>query len=116
MGLITINGLKVYAYHGVHDVEQIVGQWYEVNLSLQIDFSNAEENDELSGTADYGLINDLVLSEMKIKSKLLEHVAGRIKKGLQSLFPSITSGEIKISKLNPPVKGAVTSVAVTANF
>lgn len=45
MGLIELNGLEVYAYHGVHEVEQLVGQWYEVNLSLTTDFCQAEEKD-----------------------------------------------------------------------
>ena len=91
MGLIEINGLEVYAYHGVHEVEQIVGQWYELNLSLSVDFKKAEENDDLSGTVDYSLINDLIHAEMKISSKLIEHVAGRIKTKIQTQFSSIKS-------------------------
>ncbi|MFT6747202.1 MAG: dihydroneopterin aldolase [Glaciecola sp.] len=116
MGLIELNGLEVYAFHGVHDIEQTVGQWYEVNLSLTVDFKKAEQNDELSGTVDYSIINDLVLAEMKIKSKLIEHVAGRIKRKIQSQFPLIKSGTISISKLNPPVKGMLDEVVVTASF
>ena len=112
MGLIELNGLKIYAYHGVHEIEQIVGQWYEVNLSLSVDFKTAEENDELSGTLDYSMINELVLTEMKINSKLIEHVAGRIKRKIQFQFPSIKSGQISISKLSPPVKGKLKEVVV----
>ncbi|MFT6715879.1 MAG: dihydroneopterin aldolase [Saprospiraceae bacterium] len=116
MGLVEISGLKVYAYHGVHEVENIVGQWYVVDLSLSVDFTEAQENDKLSGTIDYSKVNDMILSEMKINSKLIEHVAGRIKTSLQNQFTMLKSGSIKISKLNPPVKGAVNAVAVTVTF
>jgi len=116
MGLIELNGLKVFAYHGVHEVEQLVGQWYTLDLKLVIDFSSAEENDELIGTLDYSQVSDLVTSEMKIKSKLIEHVAARIKKAIQKQYPTISSGAIRISKLNPPVKSALESVAVVTKF
>jgi dihydroneopterin aldolase len=116
MGLITIKGLQIYAYHGVHEVEQIVGQWYEINLILSVDFKKAEDNDDLQGTIDYSIVNEIVLSEMKIKSKLIEHVGGRIKSKIQSIFPSITSGEVSITKLNPPVKGSLYSVAITTKI
>lgn len=116
MGLIEVKGLEVYAYHGVHDVEQLVGQWYLVDISLNLDFSAAEQNDELAGTVDYSYINDLVRSEMAVKSKLIEHVAGRIKEKIQTSYPLIESGEISISKLNPPVNGPLKAVAVKTKF
>jgi dihydroneopterin aldolase len=116
MGLIEINDLRVYAFHGVHEVEQVVGQWYVVNLSLSVDFDLAERNDDIFGTIDYSVVNDLVLTEMKIKSKLIEHVAGRIKNAIQQQFPSINTGKITVSKENPPVIGSLKTVSVTTNF
>jgi dihydroneopterin aldolase len=38
----------------------------------------AAESDDLNDTISYADINDIIHQEMKIKSKLLEHVAGRI--------------------------------------
>ena len=46
MNTICLNNIEVYAYHGVFEVEQKVGQWYTVNLEIDVDFSEAAINDE----------------------------------------------------------------------
>lgn len=112
MGLVELKGIEVYAYHGVHPTEQEIGQWYVVDVSLETDFRQAENTDLLSGTIDYSEINQIVLNEMKISSKLIEHVGGRIKLKIKTKYPAITAGTVKITKLNPPVDGKINSVNV----
>ena len=42
---IHLNGLKLYAYHGVLPQENRIGAEYTLNLRLKTDFSHAAEND-----------------------------------------------------------------------
>ena len=49
---------------------------------------------------------------MAIPSHLLEHVANRILESVRRAFPQISSAEISIDKLNPPLGGKVGSSRV----
>jgi dihydroneopterin aldolase len=53
---------------------------------------------------------------MKIPSKLMEHVAGRIIKSIQIKFPQISFIKIKITKTNPPMPGEMDGVGVEIEF
>ena len=112
MSTICLNNIDIYAYHGVFEVEQKVGQWYTVNLEIDVDFSEAALNDELRGTIDYSKLNDIIREEMGIKSKLIEHVANRIANRVLETFPDIESGTLSVAKKNPPVKGEMESVEI----
>jgi dihydroneopterin aldolase len=61
------------------------------------------QSDEVADTLNYAELYDLVKEEMAIPSKLLEHVAGRIVKGINERFPKVSSIELKITKKNPPM-------------
>ena len=57
---IHLNGLKLYAYHGVLPQENRVGAEYTLNLRLKTDFSHAAENDcleELSTMLKYSRLS-----------------------------------------------------------
>ena len=112
MSIICLNNIEVYAYHGVFEVEQKVGQWYTVNLEIDVDFSEAAINDDLKGTIDYSKLNDIIRKEMAIKSKLIEHVAHRVANGVLETFSNIEGGTLSIAKKNPPVQGEMESVEV----
>lgn len=112
MSTICLNNIKIFANHGVFEVEQKVGQWYLVNLEIDVDFSEAALNDDLTGTVDYSVLNQIIRDEMAIPSKLIEHVANRIATKILDTFPDIEEGTLSVAKLNPPVKGEMESVEV----
>ncbi len=110
---ISIEGMECFANHGCLDEEAKIGGRYLVDVHIDKDVSRSVENDNLGDTVDYMLVNEIVRSEMAIRSKLIEHVGGRI---LQSLARSISgekSIEVKITKFNPPVKGNVPRTSIT---
>ncbi len=109
---ILLENLKIYAYHGVLPEENIIGTYYILNVELHADLWKATETDDLNDTISYADINDLIHAEMKIKSKLLEHVAGRIINKIHSAFPQITFIKIKITKTSPPMKGEMDGASV----
>jgi dihydroneopterin aldolase len=49
---------------------------------------------------------------MKIKSKLLEHVAGRIISTIHNSFPQIDYIKLKITKTAPPMQGEMTGASI----
>jgi len=107
---ITLDSLRFYAYHGVDPQEAVVGAWFTVSVALKTDASAAISSDNLDGTISYALVADVIKKQMQIRSKLLEHVAGRIAGSILEGFPAVQSVTVIISKLNPPV-GAPCSAA-----
>ncbi len=112
MGTISIEGMEFYAYHGCFEEEQLIGTKFIVDLFLETDTAAAETSDELSDTVDYQAAYGLVAEEMKVSSKLLEHVARRILMRIEEEYPQVTGCRIKISKMNPPVGGRVGRVSI----
>ena len=112
MGEIKVSGIKLYAYHGCMPEEKIIGGWYEVDVEIEADINAAIISDKLSDTVDYALVNEIVRREMNIRSKLVEHVAGRIAIALLKEIPLIEEVKVKVSKVNPPVSGEVERFSV----
>lgn len=109
---IILEDLKIYVYHGVLPEENIIGTYYLVNAELEVDLWKAAESDELADSVSYTDINDLIHEEMKIKSKLLEHVAGRIISRVEREFSAVKSVKLKITKTSPPMKGECKGASV----
>tara|TARA_B100001113_G_C20916602_1_gene538172 strand:+ start:194 stop:553 length:360 start_codon:yes stop_codon:yes gene_type:complete len=116
MGVITVSGIKLYAYHGCMQEEAKIGSEYELNVVLESDFSEAAVSDDLTKTIDYVVINKIATQEMAIRSNLLEHVAKRIIDKIIDNYPEIKSIELSVAKLTPPIDGNVDRVVVTEFF
>ncbi|WP_185855310.1 dihydroneopterin aldolase [Blattabacterium cuenoti] len=111
MGKIILNKIKLFGHHGCIPEEKFIGNNYLINLEIEVDFSNAYINDELSSTIDYVHLYSIVKEEMKIRSKLMEHLAKRIITKLK-IFKKLKYAKIKICKKNPPLKGIIEEVCV----
>lgn len=100
---IIIEGLRLYAYHGVLPQERKVGAYFTIDAEITTDFSSAIETDDLRGTLNYADIYQTIKQQMDIPSQLLEHVAGRIAKTILADYPSAQSVRIRLIKENPPM-------------
>lgn len=113
MGIIEIEGMKFYAYHGHFAAEQVVGNNFEVYIRLEADCNAAAESDNLEDALNYQAVYETIKEEMQIKSALLENVAKRILDTLYARFPETLNAKVKISKMNPPMGGEMERVSVT---
>lgn len=105
IGKIALEGLEFHAFHGVYPHERESGNWFEVDIVVESDFSMASANDELQGTVNYETLFKIVKEEMHQPSKLLETVAEKIARDVLQKIPEALSVELRISKLNPPIGG-----------
>ena len=105
MGLIQIENMEFYAFHGHFREEQIVGNKFLVDLSIDADMSLPAESDSLKDAINYQLAYKLVKEEMEKKSKLLENIAKRILDIIYENFQGVRKVTVKISKMNPPMGG-----------
>ena len=100
---IFLNKLKFRAFHGVLPQERLVGGDFVVTLRIGYPWQQAMTTDDVADTLDYAAVYTLVKTEMGQPSQLLEHVAGRIVKTLFQQFPAITSIDLWLTKMTPPM-------------
>ena len=102
-GKIALEGLEFHAFHGVYPHERESGNFFEVDIAVETDFSEAAAHDDLAGTVNYETLYRIVKEEMDEPSKLLETVAAKIIAHVFRECPTALHVDLKISKLNPPI-------------
>jgi 7,8-dihydroneopterin aldolase/epimerase/oxygenase len=113
IGRIALQGLEFHAFHGVYPHERESGNWFEVDIAVETDFSLAAATDELVGTINYETLFKIVKDEMEQPSKLLETVAEKVAVDVLTFFPNVISVEFTIAKLNPPIGGKCKKATVS---
>lgn len=83
MDSIQINEIKCYGYTGYLAEEQVLGQWFEVDLTLWLDLTPAGESDDIKETLDYreaiALVKNLVkTAKFALVEKLATAIASEI--------------------------------------
>jgi len=112
MGQIRLNGMEFYAYHGCYREEQLTGNHFLVDLTMDTDMENASHSDDLNDALNYAEVYELVKQEMDVRSHLLEHLSNRILVRLFERFLQLSKAEVCVAKLNPPMGGKIQSVSV----
>ena len=113
MGIIALEGIEFFAYHGFYDEEQKIGSKYSVDIKVEAPFEEAAIHDQLSETINYEQLYKIIKQEIKKPSKLLENIAKRILDKTIEHYPNIENIEVSISKFNPPVGGVCNRARVT---
>jgi len=113
MGIIEIEGMEFYAYHGCFKEEQIVGNKFLVDLKMEANCTKATQSDNINDAVNYQTAYSIVKKEMEQKSHLLEHISERILNSLFKNLPEITFAQVKVSKINPPMGGKIQQVSVS---
>ena len=115
-GYISLRNVRFHAFHGVLPQERQVGGDFLVTVRVGYPLERAMETDHVGDTLDYSALYALVEKEMAESSKLLEHVAGRIVKAITASFPEVTSVDLELTKLNPPMGADCDGAAVEVHF
>ena len=112
MGIIQVNNIKLYAFHGCLEEEAKIGSDYRIDVEVKADLKKSAKTDELIDTVDYVHLNHIVKEEMAIRSKLLEEVAQRILDRFFKELRMIRKAKISVAKINPPIGGNVEEVVI----
>lgn len=109
-GKLELTGMKFHAFHGCLPFERKIGSEYIVDFEAEVD---VDGSDELNSTIDYSVIYNIVKAQMEQPSNLIEHVAGRIFKAIETEFPALEHFSIRLCKLAPPVEGPSDRACIT---
>ena len=113
MGLIAVENMEFYAFHGCFEAEAVVGNRFLVDLWIEEDATLAAETDVITNAVNYQQAYLIVKEQMMIRSKLLEHVCKRILDALYSQMSGIKYAKVKVSKMAPPMGGPIERVSLT---
>ncbi len=112
MGIIKVENIRVFAYHGCLKEEKKIGSDYRVDLEVKANLQTSAITDKLGDTVDYVLLNQIIKEEMQKPSHLLETVAKRILVRIFKEEPKTEKATVWVSKLNPPIGGDVEKVTI----
>ena len=111
-GTVKVENLKIFAYHGCMEEEEIIGSDYVVNIKACCVLSKKAFADDITETVNYVDLARIAEREMAVRSKLLEAVAKRISSSCMKEVPLIDDIFVSISKVCPPINADVESVTV----
>ncbi len=111
--LIKIEGVEVFAYHGVLPEEKRDGQRFLIDVTLEM--PGLPARDELSSTIDYAAAAELVAGEATgARYDLIESLAGHLVSSLLDLG-GVRRVTVTVAKPDAPMGTGAGSVSVTAS-
>ena len=112
MGLITVEGIRVFAYHGHLPEEAKLGGHFIVNVWVEADTTEVEKTDDLNDIVDYVKIIAIVKEQMAIRADMIEAPAKRI---VDAILPlnKVQKVTVEVEKVLPPIDAAFDKISVT---
>ena len=103
MDSIQVNGIRAYGYVGYLPEERVLGQWFEVDLTLWVDLAPASQSDSIQDTLDYREAIAIVKEEITTaKFDLVESLINAIARRLLDL-EKVSKVRVKLSKPAAPI-------------
>lgn len=113
MDKIKIQGLEIFARHGVYPEENTLGQKFIVCASLYMDTRRAGLTDDLEQSVNYGEVSHFIKRFMEEHTfKLLEAAAERLAQELLLHYPLLRHVDLEIQKPWAPVGLPLDTVSV----
>ncbi|MCL1464517.1 dihydroneopterin aldolase [Argonema galeatum] len=103
MDCIHVTEIRCYGYIGYLPEEQVLGQWFEVDVSLWLDLSVAGKSDAIEDTLDYRTTIDTVKQLVKSsKFALVETLACAIASSILEA-EKVTQVRVRVTKPSAPI-------------
>lgn len=108
MDCIHLTGIRAYGYTGFLPEEQVLGQWFEVDLTLWLDLSKAGQSDRLEDTLDYRYTIETAKQVIKTQKfalveKLATAIADAILTAKSPAVAPVQQVRVQLSKPAAPI-------------
>ena len=114
---INVTKLALFAYHGVNDEEQRLGQRFYIDMSLIVAPVSATKSDRLEDTISYeDVIHCAEDAFLEKKYRTIERAANAVGSAIMEQFPTIQTLSVTVHKPSAPVAAIFDDVAVTVDF
>jgi 7,8-dihydroneopterin aldolase/epimerase/oxygenase len=103
MDCLHLKGIRGYGYTGALPEEQVLGQWFEVNLWIYLDLGAAGQSDVLADTLDYrNVITQVKEIVGRSHFSLVERLATAIAEAVLT-DPEVMQVKVHLIKVAPPI-------------
>lgn len=109
---VSIKGAEFFAYHGFYDEEQLAGNWFVVDLEVELAEKDMS-SDDINLTVNYEQLYQICKLEMREPQRLIETVAHRILQSVKATWPEIVGAQVVIEKIAPQLGGKVAKSVIT---
>jgi dihydroneopterin aldolase len=104
MDSIHLTGIRCYGYTGYLAEEQVLGQWFEVDVKLWLDISTAAKTDAIEDTVDYRSVIAKVQHLVKTsKFALIERLVATIADSILIECDRVSRVQVTLSKPAAPI-------------
>jgi dihydroneopterin aldolase len=111
--VINVTKLSLFAYHGVNDEEQRIGQRFYLDLVLSVSDVTATKNDLLDGTISYEhVIHCAADAFCSMKFRTIERAARAVSDAVMGRFPTVRALKVTVHKPSAPVAAIFDDVSV----
>ncbi len=105
MDKIHIADIRCYGYTGFFPEEKTLGQWFNIDLTIELELATSGKSDDLQDTLDYSLVIDAVRTLVKReKPDLIECLAEAVARTVLS-FPLVHTVRVQLTKVAAPIPG-----------
>lgn len=113
---VNLDDIHFHAHHGLLPQERTVGNEFAVDLSVTLGEERSSDYSSVDKTISYADLYEIIRQEMNRPQDLLEHVAHNIASRICNAYSSVSEGNIRISKLTPPIPAIDGSASVKLFF
>jgi dihydroneopterin aldolase len=110
---IQISGIRCYGYTGYFPEEQVLGQWFEVDLTIWMDLSVTGSDDQLENTLNYADVVERVTNLLETsRFKTIEKLNAVIIEAVLAFDP-VQKVHSRLVKVSPPIPRFQGSIAIS---
>lgn len=99
---VSIEDIRIFAFHGLYPEERILGNWYTLDIIVESE-TQPNFSDDIANTFDYSQMYAICKQVMANPVDLLETVAEKIAQEIRDEISEEVSILVQISKENPPM-------------
>ena len=112
MDTLRIRAIRAWGHTGYFDAEQELGQWFEVDLEIQLDLSRTGADDELAYTLNYAAVIERVKELVEgSRDRTIERLNTRLCEAVLA-FPEVQEVRSSLTKVAAPIAGFDGRVAI----
>lgn len=100
---IQLSNIRCYGYVGFLPEEQVLGQWFVVDLGIEVDLGKAGRSDDLADTLDYRAVIERIKAVVgSAKFALIERLAQAIAEEVLA-FGQVERVNVRLHKPAAPI-------------
>ena len=112
MDTLRISAFRAWGHTGFFDAEMELGQWFAVDLEIQLDLSRTGDDDELAHTLNYAAVIERVKALVEgSRYRTIERLNTRLCDAVLA-FPEVREVRSSLTKVAAPIAGFDGRVAI----